>query len=99
VQVVNIQSGRVVASLAGHDDDTSVEAVAFSRHLPHVAMSAGMDGKLVLWDLAAAVASTRATCEHPNVRIMAHAALTCFRPSRAGSAAHVQPVRTAFACL
>jgi hypothetical protein len=58
----------VVASLgAGHMEDTSVEAVAFSRQLPHVAMSAGMDGRLILWDLAAAVASTRALCEHPEV--------------------------------
>lgn len=68
LQVVNIQNGRVVASLGqGHDEDTSVEAVAFSRQLPHVAMSAGMDGKLILWDLASAAASTRATCEHPDV--------------------------------
>lgn len=70
---MNIQSGRVMASLAGHDDETSVEAVAFSRHLPHVAMSAGMDGRLILWDLAAAVASTRAICEHPDVRSAARA--------------------------
>jgi hypothetical protein len=55
----------VVASLAGHDEDSSTEAVAFSRHQPNVAMSAGMDGKLILWDLAAA--GQRAICGHPEV--------------------------------
>lgn len=66
--MVNLSNGRVVASLVGgHQEDSSVEAVAFSRHLQHVAMSGGMDGQLVLWDLNAAVASTRATCQHPEV--------------------------------
>lgn len=65
-KVVNLGNGRVVASLAGHQEDTSVEAVAFSRHLQHVAMSGGMDGQLLVWDLNAAVASTRATCQHPE---------------------------------
>lgn len=65
--MVNLGNGRVVASLAGHQEDTSVEAVAFSRHLQHVAMSGGMDGQLLVWDLNAAVASTRATCQHPEV--------------------------------
>ena len=65
--MVNLSNGRVVASLAGHQEDSSVEAVAFSRHLQHVAMSGGMDGQLLVWDLNAAVASTRATCQHPEV--------------------------------
>ena len=71
-QVVSLHNGRVVASLGGgHDEDSSVEAVAFSRHLPHVALSAGMDGKLVVWDLGTvggAAASTRAICQHAEVR-------------------------------
>lgn len=68
-------NGRVVASLSGHAEDSSVEAVAFSRHLPHVALSGGMDGALLVWDLGAAVASTRATCTHPDVRRRAWAGL------------------------
>lgn len=63
-KVVNIQHGRVVSTLAGHDEDTSVEAVAFSRRLP-IVMTAGMDGKLLLWDVT--TAQTRAACEHPAV--------------------------------
>ena len=56
----------MVASLAGvHEEETSVEAVAFSPHLPSAAISAGMDGKLVVWDLAAT--SARTTCQHPEV--------------------------------
>ena len=65
--MVNLSNGRVVASLAGHEEESSIEAVAFSHHLPHVAMSAGMDGRLMVWDLAAAVPGQRATCQHPDV--------------------------------
>ncbi|EFN58343.1 hypothetical protein CHLNCDRAFT_142394 [Chlorella variabilis] len=65
-KVVNLSNGRVVASLAGHEEESSIEAVAFSHHLPHVAMSAGMDGRLMVWDLAAAVPGQRATCQHPD---------------------------------
>ena len=68
-QVVNLGNGRVVGSLAGHAEDSSVEAVCFSRHIPNVAMSGGMDGNLICWDLGAAVVSTRATCSHPEVRV------------------------------
>lgn len=71
-QVVNLGNGRVVGSLGGngtgHMEETSVEAVAFSRHLQHVALSGGMDGNMIEWDLGAAVVSTRATCPHPEVR-------------------------------
>ena len=41
-----------------------MEAVGFSRHLP-VAASAGMDGKLIVWD--ANGWSQRGVCEHPTV--------------------------------
>ena len=49
--------------MRGWQCECSVEAVAFSHHLPHVAMSAGMDGRLILWDLAAAVAGEGAMLE------------------------------------
>ena len=48
---------------AGHSD--SVEAVAFARTLA-LTISAGMDGKLCIWDNASF--DVRGTCEHPEVR-------------------------------
>ena len=47
----------------GHED--SVEAVGFSGVQP-VALTAGVDGKLVIWDLASLTA--RSICSHPEVR-------------------------------
>ncbi|KAI8465401.1 MAG: WD40-repeat-containing domain protein [Monoraphidium minutum] len=61
LRVTNTHNGRVLAALAGHED--SVEAVGFSRHLP-LAASAGMDGKLVIWD--ANGWTQRGVCEHPQ---------------------------------
>ena len=55
---------QVINTLVGHEEESSVEAVAFSRHLP-LAASGGLDGKLIVWDVA--TASARATCEHPDV--------------------------------
>eukprot|EP00887_Chlorella_sp_A99_P001893 scaffold18.g1893.t1 len=71
-KVVNLHSGRVVATLAGHAEDSSVEGVAFSRHLPAVAMSGGLDGALIAWDVA--TAQPRATCQHPEgvTRLVEH---------------------------
>ncbi|GAB4816441.1 hypothetical protein N2152v2_003487 [Parachlorella kessleri] len=62
-KVVNVHTGKVISTLNGHEEGSSVEAVAFSRHLP-LAVSAGLDGKLIVWDVA--TASARATCQHPE---------------------------------
>jgi WD40 repeat protein len=48
----------------GHEE--SVEAVGFSRHLP-LAASAGMDGKLIIWD--ANGWTQRGVCDHHMVRV------------------------------
>lgn len=61
VHLANIQTGRVLGSLTGHEE--SVEAVGFSRHLP-LAASAGVEGKLLIWDVA--TLSQRGLCEHPE---------------------------------
>lgn len=55
----------------GHTD--SVESVGFSPHLP-LSASAGMDGKLVIWD--ATGFSERGVCQHDQV-VWVHAALMC----------------------
>lgn len=66
VKVVSIDNGRVLNTLVGqHNEDTSIEVVAFLPTLP-LAATSGMDGKLVLWDVASWTA--RAVCEHPDVR-------------------------------
>uniref|UniRef100_A0A7R9VPV1 Anaphase-promoting complex subunit 4 WD40 domain-containing protein n=1 Tax=Chlamydomonas euryale TaxID=1486919 RepID=A0A7R9VPV1_9CHLO len=51
VRLSNVGTGRVVGALEGHDEASSVEAVGFSRLLP-LAASAGIDGKLLVWDLS-----------------------------------------------
>lgn len=63
-KVVSLQTGKVASTLAGHSEGTSVEAVAFSRHLP-LALSAGLDGKMLVWDVTTGTA--RGTCDHPDV--------------------------------
>lgn len=70
-KVISIEGGRVVASLEGHDEGFSVEAVAFLPGLP-LALTAGLDGKLVIWDLG--TFTPRATCQHPEgiTRIVCH---------------------------
>eukprot|EP00877_Chromochloris_zofingiensis_P012257 jgi/Chrzof1/7285/Cz02g17240.t1 len=59
LRVTNIHNSRVLASPQGHTD--SVESVGFSPHLP-LSASAGMDGKLVIWD--ATGFSERGVCQH-----------------------------------
>ena len=54
---------RVFPRAAGHTD--SVEAVAFSRVQP-VAVSASLDGQLLVWD--SATLGVRSKCQHPQVR-------------------------------
>lgn len=56
---------KTATGFAGHED--SVEAVAFVQSLP-LTMSAGIDGKLIIWDNA--TFDTRGTCDHPEVWLM-----------------------------
>jgi len=62
-KIVALESGRITSSLVGHDEGASIEAVVFVTGLQLVA-TAGMDGKMIIWDTASAV--TRATCQHPE---------------------------------
>ena len=48
--------------MSGHTD--SVEAARMAHMLPLIA-TAGVDGKLIIWDTASL--SVRATCQHPEV--------------------------------
>jgi len=61
VRVSNISSNRILGALEGHED--SVEAAGFSGHLP-LAATAGVDGKLLIWDCA--TLSQRGACVHPD---------------------------------
>jgi WD40 repeat protein len=63
VRVVGLEGGRQLASLIAHEEGASIEAAAFLPGAP-LGATAGMDGKLVVWDLAASAA--RASCEHPD---------------------------------
>eukprot|EP00879_Flechtneria_rotunda_P025198 GHRR01026766.1.p3 GENE.GHRR01026766.1~~GHRR01026766.1.p3 ORF type:complete len:222 (+),score=50.23 GHRR01026766.1:450-1115(+) len=59
VRVSNIHNSRVMPPLLGHED--SVEGAGFSRHLP-LAATAGIDGKLIIWDTG--TFSERGVCQH-----------------------------------
>ncbi|MEW5307991.1 MAG: hypothetical protein WDW36_010356 [Sanguina aurantia] len=63
VRLCNLHTGRVVGTLVGHEE--SVEAVGFSPHVPQLAASAGVDGKLIIWDLN--TLTERGVCQHPDV--------------------------------
>lgn len=65
-KLVALETGRIVGSLVGHEEEGSVEAVAFVPGL-NVVATCGMDGKLIVWDVATATART--TCEHPGVSL------------------------------
>ena len=70
-KVIALENGRIMNALIGHEENTSVEAVAFIPGLP-LAATAGLDGKLIIFDLTTATA--RAVCEHPAgvTRIAVH---------------------------
>lgn len=61
VKVSNIAIGKVIGTLTGHEE--SVEAVGLSEHLP-MAGTAGVDGKLLIWDLN--LLKQRGLGEHPD---------------------------------
>lgn len=60
-KIVNLEAGRVVGTMRGHDEETSVEAAEFMPNL-QVVGTGGLDGKLIFWDLA--TTAVRATCQH-----------------------------------
>jgi angio-associated migratory cell protein len=70
-KIVALDTGRVINSLTGHEEDASLEAVAFLPGLP-LAATAGLDGKLIVWDVASA--TSRVVCQHPEgiVRMICH---------------------------
>lgn len=70
-KLVSIESGRVIASFEGHDEGCSIEAVHFVPSLSVIA-TAGLDGKLIIWDINSR--SQRAICQHPEgiTRMVAH---------------------------
>lgn len=63
-KLVSLQGGgRVVGTFSGHETKQSIEDVKQLKNLP-LAVSAGLDGKLIVWDVATCTA--RLTCEHPD---------------------------------
>ena len=65
LKVVALETGRIVNNLTGHDEGESIEASGFVNGLPHAVLAtAGLDGKLILWDVTSGTA--RATCQHPD---------------------------------
>jgi ribosome assembly protein SQT1 len=59
VKLVQAETGKLLAHLPGHE--ASVESVGFCEAM-QLAASAGMDGRLCIWDLG--TLSARHTCEH-----------------------------------
>lgn len=78
VRLSNIDTGRVLGAMKGHED--SVEAVAFAPTLGTLVVSAGLDGKGIVWDTTSL--DVRATCVHPQgiVALACHptAPFVCF---------------------
>lgn len=70
-KVVAMDTGRIITTLKGHDEDSSIESVLF---LPKLSLAAtgGMDGKLIVWDVPSS--TPRVVCEHPEgiTRMICH---------------------------
>ncbi|KAG6877803.1 hypothetical protein C0993_003777 [Termitomyces sp. T159_Od127] len=79
VRVVSLNKGEVVATLGGHTEGESIEAIEFVN-LPGVGAGAGVavtgatDGKACIWDLS--TMRLRATLEHSDAitKLLAHPA-------------------------
>ena len=63
IRLVSLESGKVLGSLDKHIDGSSVEDIVYLVG-DGIAASAGMDGNLVVWDLASL--SVRVECQHPE---------------------------------
>ena len=70
-KVVSLETGRIMTTLKGHDEETSIEAVLFIPSLS-LAATGGLDGKLIVWDIP--TSTPRVVCEHPDgvTRMIAH---------------------------
>lgn len=70
LRVVSLTKGEVVASLAGHKEGESVEAITFIDLVttdtsgPGTAVTGGTDGRLIFWDLS--TMRQRASQEHQD---------------------------------
>jgi WD40 repeat protein len=71
LKLVSLESGKVLGSLDKHMDGSSVESIVYLPD-PVMAASAGMDGNLVVWDMASL--SVRVECLHPEgiTKVLAH---------------------------
>ena len=67
LKLASIEGARIIGSLEGHADGTSIEGIAFVQDMP-VAATAGMDGKLIVWDMASC--AKRLECQHTEVRFL-----------------------------
>ena len=66
IKLASLENGRVLGSLDKHIDGSSVEKILYlpGGGASQLVASAGMDGNLVVWDLA--TCSPRAECQHPE---------------------------------
>ena len=75
IKLASLENGKVLGSLDSHVDGSSVERIVYlpggrpgstssSDSNPSLVASAGMDGRLVVWDLG--VLSPRVVCGHPE---------------------------------
>jgi WD40 repeat protein len=71
IRLVSLESGKVLGSMDKHLDGSSVEDIVYILE-DGIAASAGMDGNLVVWDLASL--SVRVECPHPEgiTKLLAH---------------------------
>lgn len=71
LKLVSLENGKVLGSLDKHVDGFSVEDIVYLVE-DGIAASAGMDGNLVVWDLASL--SIRLDCPHPEgiTKLLAH---------------------------
>ena len=66
IKLASLENGKVLGSLDKHTDGSSVERIVYlpGAGATQLVASAGMDGNLVVWDLA--VFSPRVECHHPE---------------------------------
>jgi len=75
IKLASLENGKVLGSLDSHVDGSSVERIVYlpggrpgstssSDSNPSLVASAGLDGRLVVWDLG--VLSPRVVCGHPE---------------------------------
>ena len=61
----SLAAGKPLGELAGgHGDGDAVEVAGFCPHLPNVAATGDVQGRLSLWDIG--VGQPRSVCQHPE---------------------------------